>query len=137
MSKLALLLLLLPIDVVRPTPPSEPWATVTTVMLFAGNRAEIAYSASWQGVESGPVKMPSQLSNWTCRRGGANRGDQVTSYVECKSGEATVVIDVTCKKREADADLGSVILLNKAHNYGGRFVVTCQTGAALDHEEPE
>jgi hypothetical protein len=76
--------------------------------------------------------MPTQLSNWTCKRGGGDRGDQVTNYVECRAGEATVVIDVTCKKREADADLGSAILLNKARNYGGRFVVTCMTGTDLE-----
>jgi len=120
------LLLLLPVDA-APKEPVEPWITVTAIMLFVGHNADRAFSAHWTGVETAPLVMPSKLSNWTCKRSGRDRGDQLTSYIECSASAATIVIDATCKKDEEDADIGSAILLNKARDYGGRIVITCVT----------
>lgn len=125
--KLLLALLLLPIAQSGSRVAPDSWVTVTTLMLFVGSEATLSYSFAWVGMNAEPIEMPQKLSNWSCRRSGYEHDGEVTSYVECRQGKATVVIDVTCQADAADADLGSAIVLNKARNYGGRFVITCVT----------
>lgn len=133
MLKALAILLLLPIDVVKVEP---EWITVTTITLFVGQKAEPIVMI--EGFGSGPIKMPKRLSNWTCRRGVNDRAEEVMNFVECRSGSATIMIDVSCRRSEPDADMGQVLLLNRQRDYAGRFMVTCMTSAEIDdHAEPE
>jgi hypothetical protein len=125
MLKALAILLLLPIDVAFPRPPQE-WVTATSLMLFVTDKQGAQYSTAWEGVtEQAVVPLPKQLANWTCKRGGADLAGQVTNFVECRAGQAIIVVDATCKKGESDADIGQVVLFDKKQTYGGRLIITC------------